>query len=94
MIAAGVTLSVSVIDFITTIIRARSEGIKYADRKSERIELVIRGFDEEGKLKEVKALEINSRRAVSRYHIEKTLMISANKMIPKNKSEKKPMINK
>ena len=83
LIAAGVTLTASVIDFITTIIRARSEGIKYGDRKSERIELVLRGFDEDGQLKEVKALEINSRRPVSRYHIEKTLMISANKMIPK-----------
>src|SRR5260221_5860379 len=88
LIATGVTLTASVIDFIATIIKARSEGIKYADRKSEPIELVLRGFDEDGQLIEIKVLEIDSIRQVSRYHIEKTLMISANKMASPNNAKK------
>jgi hypothetical protein len=44
--AAGVTLAKSVIDLITTIVKARSEGIKGGDKPAEPIELIVRRINE------------------------------------------------
>jgi hypothetical protein len=41
-VAAGVSLAASIINLVTTIIRARSEGVKKGDRPSEPVELVVR----------------------------------------------------
>ncbi len=70
---AGVTLTKSVIDLVTTIIKARSEGIKCGDRPSAPIELIVRGFDKNGKLWEEKILKFNSKDEVDRELIEKAL---------------------
>ena len=94
LITAGVSLTANVINFVTAIIKARTEGIKRGDRPSETLELVIRGFDEDGKLKEEKVLKIDSWHDVSEDLIEKALLNSANKMVPKNKGKKKRGINK
>lgn len=86
---AGITLAKSVIDLITAIIKARSEGIKHGDHPRDPIELIVRGFDENGKLKEEKILRIDSRDIISKELIEKTLQSSVNKMIPKNIKNKR-----
>ena len=43
---AGITLAKSVIDLITAIIKARSDGIKKGDHPTDPIELIIRRADE------------------------------------------------
>ena len=94
LITAGVMLTSSVIDFVTVIVKARSDGIRHGDRKSEPLELVMRAFDEHGTLREEKVLTIDPGQGVSRYLIEKALLSSANKMVPKNDGKKKDVINK
>src|SRR5262249_27779034 len=42
VITAGTTLAKSVIDLVTTIIKARAESVKKGDRPSDPIELIIR----------------------------------------------------
>lgn len=41
-VAAGVTLATSIINLVTAIIKARSEGVKKGDRPSTPVELVVR----------------------------------------------------
>jgi hypothetical protein len=94
LVTAGVSLTASVINFITAIIKARTEGIIHGDRPSQPVELVVRGFDEDGKLKEEKILKIYSWEDVSEDLIEKALLNSAKKMIPKDKDKKKRGVNK
>lgn len=89
LVTAGVSLTANIINLVTAIIKARTEGNKYGDRPSEPLELILRGFDEDGKMKEEKILRINSWHDVSEDLIEKALLNSANKMIPKNKGKKK-----
>jgi len=89
LVTAGASLTANVINLVTAIIKARTDGIKRGDRPSEPLELVVRGFDEDGKLKEERILKIDSWHDVNGDLIEKALQNSANKMIPKGKSKKK-----
>ena len=41
-VAAGVSLATSIINLVTTVIKARSEGVKKGDRPSAPVELVVR----------------------------------------------------
>ena len=84
-----VNLTSSVINLVTTIIKARKEGIKQGDRPREELELIIRGFDENGKIKEEKVLKIKSWDDVSKDLIEKSLINSLNRMFLKDESKKK-----
>ena len=59
-IAAGVTLAASVIELITAVINARSEGQKKGDTSKNRVELIVRGFDPNGKLFEEKVLKFDA----------------------------------
>jgi len=85
----GIHLSKSVIDFVAAITKARSDGTRHGDHRSEPIELVIRGFDQHGEYIEIKVLRILPRQTVSRYLIEKALLSSANKMVQKTKVTRK-----
>jgi len=59
-VVSGINLTVSIINLITAIIKARSEGIKKGDTKREPLELIVRGTYEDGKYYEEKILRINS----------------------------------
>jgi len=74
---------------VTAIIKAHSEGIKHGDRHNEPLELTVRGFDENGNLKEERILRIDSWHDVNEKVIERALQSSMDKMIPKNKNKKK-----
>lgn len=51
---AGLTLAKSVIDLITTIIKARAEGVKKGDRPADPLELIVRrAEDREGYREEI-----------------------------------------
>jgi len=41
-VAAGISLATSIVNLVTTIIKARSDGVKKGDRPSEPVELVVR----------------------------------------------------
>jgi hypothetical protein len=93
LVTAGVSFSANVINLVTAIIKARRDGIKDGDHPSETLELILRGFDEDGKLKEEKILKFNSLDNVNGDLIEKALLNSANQLIPKNKGKKKKISN-
>jgi hypothetical protein len=44
----GITLAKSVVELITAIVKARSEGIKKGDTKTQPIEVIIRGISCDG----------------------------------------------
>jgi hypothetical protein len=56
--AAGVTLAKSIIDLVTAIIKARSEGVKKGDAPSDPIELIVRRVDDGREFREEVVLRI------------------------------------
>jgi hypothetical protein len=93
-ITAGVSLTASIIDLVTAIINARTDGIKRGDRPDAPLELIIGGFDEKGKLREEKVLRIASVSDADKEQIGRALLDSASKLAPGNKSKKKGRGNK
>ncbi len=87
-IAAGtavLTLAKSVIDLVTTIVKARSEGIKKGDSREAPLELIIRGFDDNGKIQEEKILRFTPKDKVDKKIIERALNKGLKKIISKSK---------
>ena len=70
---AGLTLAKSLIDLTTTIIKARSEGIKKGDNPSEPLELIVRRSDERNGFKEDVVLRIGHTDPVNEKVIEARL---------------------
>jgi len=87
--AAGISLTASVINLVTAIIKARSEGIKLGDDRSSPLELIARCFDKKGNLKEETILRIDSHDSVTKELIGQALNNSLNKMISKDMAENK-----
>jgi hypothetical protein len=79
---AGVTLAKSVVDLITAIIKARSEGIKRGDGPSAPLELIVRRVDERDGYKEETLLRIGHADPVDEKKIEARLTESANAISP------------
>jgi len=71
--AAGLNLAKSVIDLITAIIKARSEGIKKGDGPSHSLEVIIRGHYKEGEYFEEKILRVSHNQVVTEKIIEDAL---------------------
>ena len=57
--------SKSVVDLVTTILKARSEGIKKGDRQTDPLELIVRGHLKNGEFFEEKILRIPHDQIVS-----------------------------
>ena len=55
---AGLSLAKSVLELITSIIKARSEGIKRGDSPAEPLEIIVRGHTKDGEYLEEKILRI------------------------------------
>ena len=55
---AGITLAKSLIDLITAIIQARSEGVKKGDRPNDPLELIVRSIDDQSGFREETVLRI------------------------------------
>lgn len=70
---AGITLAKSVVDLVTTIIKARAEGIRKGDRPAEPIELIVRDFDADGKVREERVLHLTPRDQIDAKQIEKAM---------------------
>lgn len=91
---AGMSLTANIINLVTAIIKARSEGIHRGDHRDAPLELIVRGFDENGNLREERVLTIDSRQNVSGDLIEKALLTTTNKLIPPKKGKKIDAIKK
>jgi hypothetical protein len=87
--AAGISLSASVINLVTAIIKARSEGIKRGDYPSAPLELIVLGFNKSGNLEEEKILKIDSNDNVTKELIGQSLNNSLSKMISKDTKKNK-----
>jgi hypothetical protein len=74
---AGLTLAKSVIDLITAIVKARSEGIKKGDKPSHPLELIVRGHSKDGEYFEEKILRIPPEQVVNVKMIEDALARSS-----------------
>jgi hypothetical protein len=87
---AGINLTISVINLITTILKARSEGIKKGDHPSAPLELIVRSFDNKGRLVEEKVLHIDSQHTPDKKEIEQALDQTLSRILPvvKNKSKR------
>jgi hypothetical protein len=70
---AGITLAKSVIDLVTTIIKARSEGIKKGDSPSAHVELIIRKIIADDKIIEEKVLRFVYKDEINTEEIERDL---------------------
>jgi hypothetical protein len=84
-LAAGtavVTLTKSVIDLLITIVKARTEGQKNGDKCKSPVELIVRGFDKDGKIFEEKILRMDVGDLPSRESIEKGLIAGIEKHLP------------
>jgi hypothetical protein len=91
---AGLTLTASVINLVTAIIKARSEGIKRGDHRDAPLELIVRCFDENGKLQEERVLKINSQQVINEHIIETALQETTQNMFIKKKDKKSTAIKK
>lgn len=71
--AAGLGFAKSLVDLITAIIKARSEGIKRGDGPSEPLVLIVRGHSREGEYFEEMILRIPSDQTITPEQIENAL---------------------
>lgn len=78
---AGITLATSIINLITTIIKARSKGVEQGDHPCSPIELILRRIDKRGQLREEKILRIGHSDHIDPSEIERKLSERANEII-------------
>jgi hypothetical protein len=67
---AGLSLAKSIVDLITAIIKARSEGIKKGDDPSEPLELIVRRVHDAQEFREETVLRIGHKDAVDEAKVE------------------------
>lgn len=67
---AGLTLAKSIVDLVTAIIKARSEGVKKGDTPSAPLELIVRGYSKNDEYFEETILRVPTDRAVTTELIE------------------------
>ena len=86
---AGITLTKSVLDLITAIIKARSEGIRKGDHPSEPIELTVRRANEGDNFREEIVVRVGHNDRVDGQAIEKALDAALRKLLKELGSDKK-----
>lgn len=86
--AAGVSLAASVINLVTAIIKARSEGTRKGDRPSDPLELIIRRIDEGEGFREETVLRIAGTDRVQKKQIADTLNKAVRKLLRPRKQQK------
>jgi hypothetical protein len=70
LVTAGITLAKSVIELVTEIIKARSEGIRKGDRPSDPVEVIVRRVGEGDQFVEETVLRIGHTDSVSRPELQ------------------------
>lgn len=79
---AGLTLAKSVVELLTAIVKARSEGAKRGDKAADQAELVIRRVTEAGAIKEEVVLRIPAGTTPSERDIHEHLTKAAQRLLP------------
>ena len=79
---AGINLTIGVVNLVTAILKARSEGIKKGDHPSAPLELIVRTFNDEGKIVEERVLIIDSQHTLDKEEIERAMNLALNRMLP------------
>jgi len=82
---AGVTLGKSLVDLITAIIKARSEGVKKGDRPSDPIELIVRRVDDQEGFREEIVFRVGHEDHISQADIERRVNEALLRLIRKNR---------
>jgi hypothetical protein len=85
---SGLDAAKSLIDLVTTVFKARSEGIKRGDHHREPLELIVRGYDDDGKYFEENVLQIKPESSVTPKQIETALKKGIAAKKSKRKSSK------
>jgi len=73
VVTAGIALAKSVIDLITAIIKARSEGVKKGDKPADPVELIVRRVEKGEDFREQIVLRVGYKDAIDARLIEKHL---------------------
>ena len=68
---AGVSLTAGIINLVTAIIKARSDGIKKGDRPDAPLEIIVRGHHQDGEYFEETILRVDSRSPLAHDVIER-----------------------
>jgi hypothetical protein len=87
VIAAGFQLSSSIIDLIKSIIEARKKGIDKGDRPKDDLQIIVRGFDDDGNVCDETILTINHLDKIEKKTIKTLLGKSIEKLV-KNKKKR------
>ena len=90
---AGLALAKSVIDLVTAIIKARTNGIKKGDKPKEPLELIVRRVQKEGEYHEKVVLRIEANTVVSEDMVREAIDGVLQKL-PEHKSRKSPKTQK
>lgn len=85
---AGLSLAKSVVELITTIIKARSQGIKRGDGPAEPLEVIVRGHTKDGEYTEEKILRIPAGTTITTKQLEDAFP-KQTKLAPSKKRKKK-----
>jgi len=86
---AGILLAKSIIEFITTIIKARSEGIHKGDSPSADVELIVRRMVKDGEFREEKVLRFGHMDAVDKKAIQREFKKALKQLVKGKKKSKK-----
>jgi len=78
---AGLVLAKSIVELITAIIKARSDGIRQGDHPDATLELIVRRTCKDGEFTEEKVLRVGPHDPVDKSVIEQELRKSAEKLI-------------
>lgn len=84
---AGITLAKSVIDLITAIIKARSEGVQKGDIPAEPIELIVRRVSDDREFREEIVLRVGKQEEVDAKAIAKQLDESLSRLVGKRNND-------
>lgn len=87
---AGITLAKSVIDLVTAIIKARSEGVARGDGPSSPVELIIRRTGEGKEFREEVALRFGAGDIVSEKVVRKCLNEALDRIIEADAEKQRP----
>lgn len=81
---AGLTLAKSVIDLVTAIIKARSDGVKKGDSSSDPVELIVRRVDRGDEFSEEIVFRIGHKESVDVKAVKKQLEAALRNLVEKD----------
>ena len=84
---AGITLAKSIIDLITAIVKARSEGIRQGDHPQDPLKLIIRRTRRDGECEEEEVMQFESHDRSLEIEIEEPLNAAASRLLQDELSE-------